>query len=160
MRQRIMIAMALASKPDILIADEATTALDVTTQAQLLEMIRDIAKRRTPRSSWSRTIWGWSPATPSASTSCTRPHHGVGGLRFDVPRRAAPYTRCLLRAIPRLDDPKDRVLIPIDGLPPVPAQRPDHCPFYDRCPYREERCLKPDDKVLREARPNHFTASA
>ena len=159
MRQRIMIAMALASKPDILIADEATTALDVTTQAQLLEMIRDIAKKTNTAvimvthnlglvARYAERIYVMYAGHIMESADCVSMFHDA----------LHPYTRCLLRAIPRLDDPKDRVLIPIDGLPPVPAQRPDHCPFYDRCPYREERCLKHDDKVLREARPNHFTA--
>ena len=63
-----------------------------------------------------------------------------------------PYTRALLRAIPRLDDAKNRILIPIDGLPPVPSQRPEYCPFYARCEYRCDRCLKHTDATLPDAR--------
>jgi len=159
MRQRIMIAMAMASEPDILIADEATTALDVTTQAQLLEMLRDIAKE--------------------TNTAVVIVTHNLGiAARFaeriyvmycgNVVEMAPtkklfaspehPYTRALLRAIPRLDDPKDRILIPIDGLPPNPAARPPYCPFYDRCEYRLDRCKAGVRPELSRAGEGHYAA--
>jgi peptide/nickel transport system ATP-binding protein len=159
MRQRIMIAMAMASNPDILIADEATTALDVTTQAQLLEMIRDIAKETNTAviivthnlgivARFAERIYvmysGSVMETADTRSIFKKPNH--------------PYTRSLIRAIPRLDDPRDRVLIPIEGLPPNPATRPAYCPFYDRCEYHMDKCkegLKPE---LKEAEKGHYSA--
>lgn len=159
MRQRIMIAMAMSSKPDILIADEATTALDVTTQAQLLEMIREIAKETNTAviivthnlgivARYSERIYVMYSGNVM-ETSDT-------GSIFKNPQH--PYTRSLLRAIPRLDDPKERVLIPIDGLPPNPASRPEYCPFYDRCEYRMEKCREGKKPALTEREPGHWSA--
>lgn len=152
MRQRIMIAMAMSSNPDILVADEATTALDVTTQAQLLEMIRDIAKKTNTAviivthnlgivARFAERIY----VMYAGSVMETTDTRGI----FKNPQH--PYTRSLIKAIPRLDDPKDRVLVPIDGLPPNPATRPEYCPFYDRCEYRADKCkaqLKPELKAV------------
>lgn len=159
MRQRIMIAMAMAPQPDILIADEATTALDVTTQAQLLEMIRSIAKQTNTAvimithnlglvARYAERIYVMYGGHMVETAGCNEIFH----------QTQHPYTRALLRAIPRLDDPKDRILIPIDGLPPVPAQRPDYCPFYPRCEYRCERCTSHTDYTLKEVQPGHYSA--
>ena len=159
MRQRIMIAMAMAPNPDILIADEATTALDVTTQAQLLEMIRDIAKKNNTAvimvthnlglvARYAERIYVMYGGHMMEASGCKEIFH----------QTQHPYTRALLRAIPRLDDPKNRILIPIDGLPPVPSQRPEYCPFYARCEYRCNKCLKHTDATLKEIRPGHYSA--
>lgn len=159
MRQRIMIAMAMSSEPTVLVADEATTALDVTTQAQLLEMIRDIAKKTHTAviivthnlgivARFAERIYvmysGSVVETADTKRLFSKPEH--------------PYTRALLRAIPRLDDPKDRILIPIDGLPPNPAARPAYCPFYDRCEYRMDKCRECDRPRLKELEEGHFAA--
>ncbi len=121
MRQRIMIAMAMAPNPDILIADEATTALDVTTQAQLLEMIRRIAKET------NTAVIMVTHNLGLVARYAERIYVMYGGHIMETSNAKEifhhtehPYTRALLRAIPRLDDPKDRILIPIDGLPPFP----------------------------------------
>ena len=159
MRQRIMIAMAMSSQPQVLVADEATTALDVTTQAQLLEMIRDIAKKTNTAvvivthnlgivARFAERIYVMYSGSVVETTSA--------GELFADPEH--PYTRALLRAIPRLDDPKDRILIPIDGLPPNPASRPEYCPFYDRCEYRVDRCKEGKRPELAEVSPGHFSA--
>ncbi len=159
MRQRIMIAMAMAPKPDILIADEATTALDVTTQAQLLEMIRTIAKETNTAvimithnlglvARYAERIYVMYGGHIVETSGCREIFHDT----------QHPYTRALLRAIPRLDDPKDRILIPIDGLPPVPSQRPEYCPFYPRCEYHCERCTGHTDYSLKEVKPGHYSA--
>ena len=159
MRQRIVIAMVLAAKPDIIIADEATTALDVTTQAQLLEMIRDLSVETGVSviivthnlgivARYAQRIYvmyaGNVVEQGSADDIFADPEH--------------PYTRGLLRAIPRLNDPKDRVLVPIDGLPPMPQNRPAYCPFYDRCKYRQDRCRELPRPELAEVAPGHFAA--
>lgn len=159
MRQRIMIAMAMSSNPDILVADEATTALDVTTQAQLLEMIRDIAKKTNTAviivthnlgivARFSERIYVMYSGNVMETTDT-----------MNIFKNAQhPYTRSLLRAIPRLDDLKDRVLIPIDGLPPNPASRPDYCPFYERCEYHMDKCKQGKKPELREVTKDHFAA--
>ena len=159
MRQRIMIAMAMSCNPDILIADEATTALDVTTQAQILEMIRDIAKKTDTAvvivthnlgivARFAERIY----VCYSGSVMETSDARGI----FKEPQH--PYTRSLIRAIPRLDDPRDRVLVPINGLPPNPALRPDYCPFYDRCEYRLEKCRSQNKPDLKKVSEGHFAA--
>ena len=159
MRQRIMIAMAMSSEPTILVADEATTALDVTTQAQLLEMIRDIAKKTNTAviivthnlgivARFAERIYVMYSGSVVETADTKR--------LFGVPEH--PYTRALLRAIPRLDDPKDRILIPIDGLPPNPATRPDYCPFYDRCEYRMDKCREQKRPELGEVGTGHYAA--
>ncbi len=157
MRQRIMIAMAMAPNPDILIADEATTALDVTTQAQLLEMIRRIAKET------NTAVIMVTHNLGLVARYAERIYVMYGGHIMETSNAKEifhhtehPYTRALLRAIPRLDDPKDRILIPIDGLPPVPSMRPAYCPFYARCEYRCDRCKEHTDASLKEVRPGHY----
>ncbi|MFV0466691.1 MAG: dipeptide ABC transporter ATP-binding protein [Lachnospiraceae bacterium] len=159
MRQRIMIAMAISSEPDILIADEATTALDVTTQEQLLELIKDIAKEKNMAvilvthnlgivARYAERVYVMYSGNVVETADIFR--------IFKYPDH--PYTRSLIRAIPRLDDPKDRVLIPIDGLPPNPGTRPSYCPFYDRCEYRVDRCKEQPKPPLMESSENHFAA--
>ena len=151
--------MAMSSEPDILVADEATTALDVTTQAQLLEMIRDIAKKTNTAviivthnlgivARFAERIYVMYSGNVMEMTNTRE--------LFAAPEH--PYTRALLRAIPRLDDPKDRVLIPIDGLPPNPASRPDYCPFWERCEYRMDRCRQSGKPPLTEVSESHFSA--
>ncbi len=159
MRQRIMIAMAMAPNPDILIADEATTALDVTTQAQLLEMIRRIAKET------NTAVIMVTHNLGLVARYAERIYVMYGGHIMETSNAKEifhhtehPYTRALLRAIPRLDDPKDRILIPIDGLPPVPSMRPAYCPFYARCEYRCDRCKEHTDASLKEVRPGHYSS--
>src|SRR5690606_13220314 len=75
---------------------------------------------------------------------------------FSAPRH--PYTVGLLKAIPRLDDPKERKLIPIDGLPPNLAQKPHTCTFLDRCKFRTDACFNQPAPSLRKVGPNHYTA--
>ena len=141
MRQRIMIAMTLAAKPEVLIADEATTALDVTTQAQILELIQSLAKTE------NVSVIIVTHNLGLVARYADRIYVMYGGniveqgdkyALFENPEH--PYTRGLLAAVPRLDDPKDRKLVPIEGLPPNPSQMPPYCKFYDRCLYHEERC--------------------
>ena len=141
MRQRIMIAIALASNPQILIADEATTALDVTTQAQLLDLMQQLAKEKNIAiiivthnlgivARYARRIYvmygGRMAESAETRTLFEHPCH--------------PYTRNLLKVIPRLSDSRDRKLKPIDGAPPPIDKKPDYCAFYDRCAYRTEIC--------------------
>jgi len=139
MRQRVMIAMALSCNPKLVIADEPTTALDVTTQAQLLEIMTDMVK--------------------SFKTSLVIVTHNLGVVAryadriyvmyagniveggtseeiFGDPRH--PYTISLLRSVPRLDEPRRTKLMPIAGTPPNLIDMPTVCAFGPRCDYREQ----------------------
>jgi oligopeptide transport system ATP-binding protein len=145
MRQRVMIAMALALQPTLIIADEPTTALDVTIQAQILELIKRVASE-----------------TGAAVMLITHDLGVVAGMTeriqvmyagrivetattrdlFAHPRH--PYTVGLLRSIPRLDETEGHELIPIEGLPPDLTRLPSGCPFAPRCAWAIERCLTED----------------
>jgi peptide/nickel transport system ATP-binding protein len=133
--------------------------LDVTTQGQLLEMIRDVAKKTNTAvvivthnlgivARYAERIYVMYSGSVVETTDTIR--------IFQNPKH--PYTRSLLRAIPRLNDSKDRVLIPIDGLPPNPATRPVYCAFYDRCEYRMDQCMKKGKPQLIEVEPEHFSS--
>jgi len=156
MRQRIMIAMVLAAEPDILIADEATTALDVTTQAQILELLKELVDTTNVSviiithnlgivARYADRIY----VMYSGNVVETADKYEIFG------NPTHPYTRGLLNAIPRLDDRKDRKLVPIEGMPPNPANQPTYCRFYDRCPYRCDRCLQGLSE-LEEIYPGHY----
>ena len=159
MRQRVMIAMALSCNPKLLIADEPTTAVDVTTQAQLLEILRDMVKR--------------------FNTSLLIVTHNLGvvaryaqriyvmyagrivesGTAKDIFNNTRhPYTVGLLRSVPRLDEPKGRKLVPIDGLPPNLSNMPAYCAFWPRCSYRIDVCKKRSWPELRPIDGQHYTA--
>ena len=141
MRQRVMIAMALCTRPELLIADEPTTALDVTIQAQILELIRRLQKERgmslvlithdlaVVAGMCSRVVVMYAGKIVETAT--------VEEL-FRDPRH--PYTIALLESVPRLDEPEGRKLTPIQGLPPKLEEEPRSCPFAPRCRFVEERC--------------------
>ena len=142
MRQRAMIAMALALNPDLLIADEPTTALDVTVQAQILDLIdrlkdefnaaviiitHDLGVVAEHCDNIQVMYAGKAVEFGNTDDIYYNPHH--------------PYTWGLLSSIPRLDDELDR-LVPIQGLPPSLINVPPGCAFHPRCPYRFEPCDK------------------
>jgi len=140
MRQRVMIAMALACHPKLLIADEPTTALDVTIQAQVLELMKRI-RRET-----GTAILLISHDLGVIAEMCERvvvlyAGHVVedGEVRAIFRDAAHPYTRGLLQSIPRLDDDRRR-LTQIPGSVPLPGQVTRGCPFRDRCDLRIARC--------------------
>ncbi len=159
MRQRIMIAMAMSSNPKILIADEATTALDVTTQAQLLEMLRDIAKKtNTAVVLVTHNLGIVARYAERIYVMYSGNVVETGGIKKIFGNPQHPYTRGLLKAIPRLDDDKSRVLLPIDGIPLDPADRPQYCPFYSRCQYHKSFCQERPIPQLRTVVPEHQAA--
>lgn len=160
MRQRIMIAIALAGNPKLVIADEPTTALDVTTQAQVLELLKSVTE-----------IYG---------TALLLVTHNLGivaryaeriyvmyqgrivesGRSEDIfAHPSHPYTRGLLNAVPRLDDSKDRKLRPIDAAEEIHLPAQERCPFLPRCRYRADVCFDrgvPDLEACVE--DGHFAA--
>jgi peptide/nickel transport system ATP-binding protein len=159
MRQRIMIAIALAANPKILIADEATTALDVTTQAQLLEMLKDIVKK----TNTALILVTHNLGIVARYTDRIYVLYGgkiveQGTAKDIFAAPAHPYTRGLIKAIPRLDDRKDRVLIPIDGQPPNLAHLPDYCSFLPRCEYKCESCGQAKSPELKHIEGIHYAA--
>jgi len=157
MRQRVMIAMAISCNPEIVIADEPTTAVDVTTQAQLLELMKEMVV--------------------SIGTSLILVTHNLGlvaryadriyvmyagrvvesGVSEDIfasPRH--PYTIGLLASVPRIDEEEGRKLVPILGLPPNLIDMAPTCAFLPRCRYKTEQCEREPWPELREVGDQHY----
>ena len=141
MRQRVMIAMALACKPKLLIADEPTTALDVTIQAQILDLLRELVAEENAAMILITHDLGVVAGT------CERVNVMYAGMFMETgsasqlfARPRHPYTLGLLQSIPRLDEERPERLIPIEGTPPDQRRAPVGCPFAPRCAWRLEVC--------------------
>jgi len=158
MRQRVMIAMALSCNPELLIADEPTTALDVTIQAQILDLINKL-KRELGTAVIIITHDLGVVAGMSDRVLVMYAGHVVETADtyevFGNPRH--PYTLGLMRSIPRVDARERRKLNPIRGLPPDLIDLPDMCPFVPRCDYAQPRCEE-GRPPLRTVGPNHQAA--
>ncbi len=153
MRQRVMIAIALAAEPDILVADEPTTALDVTVQAQILEVLDRL---RTQRGMAVLLITHDLGIVAGRADRVAVMYAGEIVEEAPTPRLFAqpshPYTQGLFASIPRLSGPVER-LNPIPGTVPVAAAWPSGCRFRPRCPYAFEPCVR--DPTLLPAGPEH-----
>lgn len=158
MRQRVMIAMALACSPRLLLADEPTTALDVTIQAQILELMTQLTRELGTAvliithnlgvvARYAQRVYvmyaGKVVETAPAMELYHRPHH--------------PYTLGLLRSVPRLDQGRKARLEPIEGFPPDMVHIPPGCAFHPRCPFRTERC-QVEGPPLVAVGPEHMVA--
>jgi oligopeptide transport system ATP-binding protein len=143
MRQRVMIAMALSCNPQILIADEPTTALDVTIQAQIVDLIKELRREMGMAIIWITHDLG---VVAGLVDRVQVMYAGYIVERAEVHEFYAnplhPYTLGLLHSLPRLDAREREKLTPIEGLPPDLIALPPGCPFYPRCSYRAERCLE------------------
>jgi oligopeptide/dipeptide ABC transporter ATP-binding protein len=158
MRQRAMIAMGLANTPSILIADEPTTALDVTVQAQILELLADLNREL------GTAIVMITHNMGVVAGLCTRVivmyagqivEEGPVEQIFDNPQH--PYTWSLLRSIPRVDALRHERLRSIEGIAPDLLHPPSGCRFHPRCPFRIDKCYT-DEPTLKDMAPNQRAA--
>jgi oligopeptide transport system ATP-binding protein len=149
MRQRAMIAMAIACKPDLLIADEPTTALDVTVQAQVLEVLLSI---KDEIDSAIMLITHDLGVVAGLADRVMVMYAGraveVGTAREIFYETRHPYTLSLLASLPRVDESGDEPLVPIKGSPPSLLRLPPACNFHPRCPFAQPICTR-DDPALR-----------
>ncbi|RIE05134.1 ABC transporter ATP-binding protein [Cohnella faecalis] len=156
MRQRIMIAIALACRPALLIADEPTTALDVTIQAQILDLLGELNR------SYGMSVLLITHDLGVVAEVCSRvlvmylgqiveeaPVHEL----FARPRH--PYTKSLMRAVPTLDSDRSQELPAIDGSVPTLYHIPPGCRFAPRCPYADERCTGPEQPPVVQVGEGH-----
>ncbi len=159
MRQRVMIAMALSCNPEILIADEPTTGLDVTTQAQILEIMRDmvacfnaslviVTHNLGVVARYAHRIYVMYAGRVVES--------GNSKEIFASPRH--PYTIGLLECVPRLDDSPDRRLVPIHGVPPDLINMLPTCAFLPRCRYHINKCEQEPWPPLRDLGGGHYAS--
>lgn len=157
MRQRVMIAMALAANPKVIIADEPTTALDVTIQAQIIEIVKELRQELGTAVVWIThdlgVIAGLADRVLVLYGGQVVEEAKVNEL-YKRPKH--PYTHGLLGSIPRLDQ-KGTQLVNIKGQPPSLYAAPTSCSFAPRCPYVHERCLQ-ENPTLVQVAEDHFAA--
>ncbi len=158
MRQRVVIAMGISCEPDILIADEATTALDVTTQAQIIDEIEGLQERLGMSLIWIThdlgVVAGIADRVIVIYGGRIMEEASVDDL-YDVRRH--PYTRGLLASLPIPGSGRPDRLNAIPGLPPDPLHMPPGCPFAPRCPHAVDRCVD-ERPELRAPVPGHKVA--
>jgi oligopeptide transport system ATP-binding protein len=158
MRQRGMIAMALACEPKLIIADEPTTALDVTVQAQVLDLLKDLASN----SNTALILITHDLGVVARYADRVAVMYG-GRIVETAPAKELyahpkhPYTRGLMASVPRIDGDTSRPLVPIDGQPPDLAALPEGCAFMPRCKQASEQC-RTTKPTLRQVGESHFKA--
>jgi len=157
MKQRVVIAMALSCNPELLLADEPTTALDVTIQAQVLNLIRELRKKLNTSMILITHDLGVVAEMCDQVATVYAGHIVETGSVIDVYHNPAhPYTEGLFGALPVMNTESSR-LTPIPGTVPDPAVIAEGCPFAPRCKYVTEKCRN-EMPSLREITPGHFTA--
>jgi oligopeptide/dipeptide ABC transporter ATP-binding protein len=159
MRQRMMIAMALACNPSLVLADEPTTALDVTIQAQILELMKDLSRRLgVAMLIITHNLGVVARYADRVNVMYAGRVIERGSARdiYHAPRH--PYTLGLLRSVPRLDEPRRARLAPIEGQPPDLTRLPAGCAFAPRCAFRVERCGQEAPPLTTIGAGGHVTA--
>ena len=157
MRQRVMIAMAMLCDPQLIIADEATTALDATIQAQLLELLYSMVdKYKTALVMVTHNLGIVARYATRINVMYAGRIIESGTVKEIWSNPAHPYTEGLLQCVPKLGE----MLNPIPGMPPTLINRPDTCPFVGRCKYHRESCLVQPNIELTHLEGQHSTACA
>jgi oligopeptide/dipeptide ABC transporter ATP-binding protein len=159
MRQRMMIAMALACEPALVLADEPTTALDVTIQAQILELMRELSRRLGVAMliiTHNLGVVARYADRVNVMYAGRIIERGTAREIYANPRH--PYTLGLLRSVPRLDEPRRARLAPIEGQPPDLSRLPVGCAFTPRCAFRVERCEREAPVLTPVGAPGHVSA--
>src|SRR2546428_4824584 len=159
MRQRMMIAMALACEPSLVLADEPTTALDVTIQAQILELMKDLARRLGVAMliiTHNLGVVARYADRVNVMYAGRIVERGTARQLYGTPRH--PYTLGLLHSVPRLDAPRRARLDPIEGQPPDLTRLPPGCAFAPRCAFRVERCTVEAPPLEPIGEPGHVSA--
>jgi oligopeptide transport system ATP-binding protein len=158
MRQRVMIAMALTCKPQILIADEPTTALDVTIQAQIVDLVKRLRDTLGMAIIWITHDLGIIAGLADRVAVMYAGFIIEEALVKELYRNPQhPYSLGLLGSLPRVDATARHRLVSIDGLPPVLFNDPSSCPFASRCRYKVARCLV-ENPILLPVAPEHRVA--
>ncbi len=158
MAQRVMMAIALALDPEVLIADEPTSSLDVTLQAEMLDLIRRLKEEKGAAILLITHNLGVIAGMAEQVAVMYAGHIvEVADTRTIFQRPAHPYTWGLLQAIPRLDQPTRR-LQPLRGTPPDLLNLPARCPFLERCPKARNECRQGPMPAMTELEPGHFVA--
>jgi oligopeptide transport system ATP-binding protein len=157
-RQRIMIAMALSCNPSILIADEPTTALDVTIQAQIVELVQRLQEELGMAIIWiTHDLGVVAGMVDKVSVMYAGFIIEQGAVRDVYKKTSHPYTLGLLKSIPTIDATEKHKLYTIEGLPPDLLQEPNSCPFAPRCTFVIDKCLE-ENPPLKPVAPNHMAA--
>jgi oligopeptide transport system ATP-binding protein len=159
MRQRMMIAMALACNPSLILADEPTTALDVTIQAQILELMRSLSRKLGVAMliiTHNLGVVARYADRVNVMYAGRIIERATAGELYAHPRH--PYTLGLLRSVPRLDEPIRERLVPIEGQPPDLTRLPRGCAFTPRCAFRVERCDREAPALESTGREAHVSA--
>jgi oligopeptide transport system ATP-binding protein len=158
MRQRVMIAMALSCNPSLLIADEPTTALDVTIQAQIVELVKQLQEKLGMAIIWiTHDLGVVAGMVERVAVMYAGYIVEMAPVKTLYKKRRHPYTLGLLESIPKLDQSEHHRLATIKGLPPDLLAKPSQCAFAPRCPYAIEKCWQ-EVPELTPSGPNHLTA--
>ncbi|HYI04552.1 MAG TPA: ABC transporter ATP-binding protein, partial [Reyranella sp.] len=159
MRQRVMIAVALACNPKLIIADEPTTALDVTIQAQILELMKSLTRKL----GVAQIIITHNLGVVARYASRVNVMYagriveaGSAEAIYHNPRH--PYTMALLKSVPRLDQPRRARLDPVDGQPPDLTRLDGGCSFRPRCRFAVDQCAAARPPLAAVGEPGHFSA--
>jgi oligopeptide/dipeptide ABC transporter ATP-binding protein len=159
MRQRMMIAMALACEPSLVLADEPTTALDVTIQAQILELMKSLSRRLgVAMLMITHNLGVVARYADRVNVMYAGKIIERGTAREIYANPKHPYTLGLLRSVPRLDEPRRARLAPIEGQPPDLTRLPPGCAFAPRCAFRVERCAREVPRLEPVGNGEHVSA--